>query len=71
MIYLTFNDAPGGVYYSQVIGVCKYLQDDVGVNVKLISCISSRNFARERRKIKSRFPLAIVLPAYPKLSNWQ
>lgn len=71
MIYLTFNDAPGGVYYSQVIGVCKYLQDDVGGNVNLVSIISARNFAEERKKIKSRFPSAIVLPAFPKMANWQ
>lgn len=69
--YITYNDAPSGIYSSQVIDVVKYYNEHLNENVKLISFISIRSFFKNRKKIKSEFSTAIVLPMFPKQSNWK
>jgi hypothetical protein len=70
ILYLTFNDAPGGIFSGQVIDVCSYWKE-LGFDVKLISFISIRNFKANKNKIKSSFQDAIVLPMFPKAANWR
>ena len=36
MIFLTYNDNYNGIYKSQVIDVCKFLQKELLVKVKLL-----------------------------------
>lgn len=67
--YLTFNDAPSGVYNSQVIDVVNFLNRH-GVSTRLIAFISLRSFRTAKRKIVSRCPEAIVLPMFPGVRNW-
>ena len=67
---MTYNDAPSGIYSSQVIDVVNYLNKEFNAGVKLISFISVRNFFLLRRKIKSELPTAIVLPMFPGVHNW-
>lgn len=69
--YITYNDAPSGIYSSQVIDVVKFINTEVNEKVKLISFISIRGFLNNRKKIKQQLPDAIVLPMYPKLINWK
>ncbi len=69
--YITYNDAPSGIYSSQVIDVVKYYNEQLNENVKLISFISIRNFFKNREKIRAEFSTAIVLPMFPKQSNWK
>ncbi len=71
MIYLTYNDTPSGIYYSQVTDVCSFLNQKFDAKVRLVSIISIRNFLQHKRKIKFEFPDAIVLPMFPKLKNWK
>lgn len=71
MIYLTYSDQPSGVFSSQVIDVCHYLNSEFHTEIKLISFISVRNFLENRSKIKKEFPNACVLPALPTMLNWQ
>ncbi|HET6992692.1 MAG TPA: hypothetical protein VFJ43_15265, partial [Bacteroidia bacterium] len=61
ILYLTFNDAPGGIFSGQVIDVCLYWKE-LGFDVNLVSFISIRNFSANKNKIRSLFPGAIVLP---------
>lgn len=71
MIYLTFNDLPSGIYKSQVIDVCTYL-NTLSVNkTRLVSFISIRGFFKNRKKIKQSYPHSIILPMFPKLKNWR
>lgn len=71
MIYLTYNDAPSGIYNSQVIDVVNYLNTFSGEKVTLVSVISIRKFSINRAKIKQRCPGAIVIPMIPKARFWR
>ncbi|MEW6773222.1 MAG: hypothetical protein AB1304_04395 [Bacteroidota bacterium] len=71
MIYVTFNDYPGGIYYSQVIDVIYYLNQISSKKVKLVAFISFRNFFENRKKIKCRYSDSIVVPMFPGVRNWK
>lgn len=71
VVYLTFNDAPGGIFTSQVSDVCRFLQAECNVKVTLISFISIRGFFHNRKRIRSLYPAAIVLPMWPGIDNWK
>ena len=70
MIYLTFNDAPSGIYSSQVIDVVRFLNNNFNIKVRLVAFISVRNYFQNRRKIKNESPTAIILPMVPILKTW-
>ena len=70
MIYLTYNDAPSGIYFSQVTDVCKYVNVQFHCNIRLVALISIRAFGKNKKHIKEKFPSAIVLPMFPKNKNW-
>jgi glycosyltransferase involved in cell wall biosynthesis len=71
VVYLTFNDAPSGIYAGQVIDVCKFLAKIGRRKIVLIAFISIRNFSENKLKIKAQFPDAIVLRMFPKMRNWK
>ncbi len=71
MVYLTFNDEPGGVYQSQVIDVCRFWEDTFKEKVKLIALVSGRNYFKTRSKIKQMYRNSVVLPMYPGIDNWE
>lgn len=68
--YLTFNDAPSGIYAGQVTDVCLYWKE-LGFDVQLIAFISIRGFSENKKKIQNAFPGAKVLPMFPKAGNWK
>jgi hypothetical protein len=71
VVYLTFNDAPSGIYAGQVIDVCRYWKEELRFDVRLIAFISLRGFGANKQKIRKAFPGAIVLPMVPKARNWK
>lgn len=72
MIYLTYNDLPSGIYYSQVTDVVNYLNAiQSKEKVRLVALISIRNFFANRKKIKDKLPDSIVLPMAPGISRWK
>ncbi len=71
IIYLTYNDAPSGIFSSQVIDVVKYLNKELQADVKLISFISLRGFLANRKKIKQELPQASVFPMFPGVHRWR
>ncbi|MFL5763733.1 MAG: hypothetical protein ACJ77K_07295 [Bacteroidia bacterium] len=71
MKYLTYNDQPSGVYFSQVTDVCNFVRKELNVDLGLIAFISLRGFSSNRKKIKKHFPQALVLPMFPKSKNWR
>jgi len=71
MIYLTFNDAPSGIYSGQVIDVCRFIAEKLQRRVRLVAFISIRGFWANRAKIKKQYSDSIVLPMFPKARNWR
>ena len=71
MIYLTFNDAPGGILKSQVIDVVQLLREQSSQPIDLVNYVSVRQYKGARQWIKEREPGATVLPMTPKLKNWR
>ena len=71
MIYLTYNDAPSGIYFSQVTDVCRFMNQKLHANIQLVALISRRDFLQNKRKIKAQLPDAIVIRMFPKVKFWK
>lgn len=71
IFYLTYNDAPSGIYSGQVIDVVKFLNTELNARVKLVAIISLRNFLKNRKKIKNELSDALVLPMFPGIKRWK
>jgi len=71
IIYLTYNDQPSGVYWSQVTDVVDHLNALGGDRVRLVALVSLRGYMVSRRRIRSRVPDALVLPMVPRQHYWK
>ncbi|HEY0976832.1 MAG TPA: hypothetical protein VGE21_05135 [Flavobacteriales bacterium] len=71
ILYLTYNDQPSGVYWSQVTDVVEHLNTLGGPRVKLVALVSGRGFWETRRKIKTHNPSAWVIPMVPTMARWR
>ncbi len=71
ILYLTFNDAPSGIFSSQVIDVVKFLNTHFQEKVQLVSFVSSRQYFNHKAKIKTELSDAIVLPMFPGVHRWR
>src|ERR1700722_8255967 len=71
MVFLTYNDAPDGVYFSQVIDVCNYIEDTFKERVRLIAFVSLRDFFVQKEKIRFAYSDSVVLPMFPGIDNWK
>ena len=69
--YFTFNEPYSGIYSSQVIEVIKFLNNHFEKEIKLIAFISVRKYFENKKKIKAEFASSIVLPMFPKITNWK
>lgn len=71
ILYLTYNDQPSGVYWSQVTDVVEHLNTLGGAPVRLVALVSGRDFLKTRRAIKAHSPSAWVLPMVPTMKRWK
>ena len=71
MIYLTVNDAPSGVFKSQVVDVVIEMNSFLDEEIKLVVLLSFRNFKENKAKIKAWYPNAVVKKMIPGLANWK
>ncbi|MBT8195305.1 MAG: hypothetical protein KJO64_02680 [Bacteroidia bacterium] len=71
MIYLTYSDPLTGVFQSQVIDVCNYLNKALDIKVCLVSFISIKGFWKSRKRIKALTKNALVLPMFPTIILWK
>ena len=71
ILYLTYNDQPSGVYWSQVTDVVHHLNGLGGPRVRLVAFVSGRGYRQARRAIQERMPTAWVLPMVPKMRFWK
>ncbi len=69
--YLTANDAPSGVYKSQVVDVVKYLNSISDEPIRLVCLFSLRNFSTNKKLVKDWLPDAKVYPMFPRLKHWK
>ncbi|MEO8590183.1 MAG: hypothetical protein ABI432_12490 [Flavobacteriales bacterium] len=71
IIYLTYNDQPSGVYWSQVTDVVEHLNTFRSERVKLVALVSARGYLETRRSIRSHSPSAWVIPMVPTMARWR
>lgn len=71
MLYVTYNDQPSGVYWSQVTDVVKYMNELGKGRVRLVALVSLHGWRNSWRSIRERSPDAIVLPMVPRLHRWR
>ena len=71
ILFLTVGEYASGIYSSQIIDVCRELSILSEKKVKLVACISLRNFLRERRRIKESYRYSVVLPMFPRLKYYK
>lgn len=71
IFYLTYSEAPSGIFSSQVVDVVKFLNLRFKANVRLVAFVSLRNYFSYRKDIKTQMSEALVLPMYPKMINWR
>lgn len=71
ILYLTYNDQPSGVYWSQVTDVVAHLNTLGGPRVRLLALVSIRDLRTTRRKIRAHCPDALVLPMVPQMKRWR
>ena len=74
MLYITLLDQfHPGIYSSQVIDVCDYLNKKHNAKIRLVAFLSIKELYRSdaKKKIKQLSPNALVLPAFPGLKNFE
>lgn len=71
IFYLTFNDAPSGIYKSQVIDVAALLETLSGETVKVVAFVSARNFKASSKWVLENRPDSWVVPMVPGIDNWE
>ncbi|MBL7965276.1 MAG: hypothetical protein JNM31_15680 [Flavobacteriales bacterium] len=71
LLYLTHNDQPGGVYWSQVTDVVNHLNSLGSERVRLVALVSARGWWQSRKAIRAHCPDALVLPQWPGVRNWE
>ena len=71
ILYVTYNDQPSGVYWSQVTDVVDHLGTLGKERVQLVALVSLRGYFRSRMAIRKRHPGALVLPMVPRAHNWR
>lgn len=71
IIYLTYNDQPSGVYWSQVTDVVEHLNTLGAERVRLVALVSARGYLGTRRSIKAHSPSAWVIPMVPTMARWR
>ena len=74
MLYITLLDQfHPGIYSSQVIDVCDYLNKKYNAKIRILAFLSIKEllYTDAKKRLKQLSPNAIVLPAFPKLRYFQ
>ncbi|MCC7303042.1 MAG: hypothetical protein IT233_10400 [Bacteroidia bacterium] len=61
MIFFTCNDPVNGIFESQVIDVCRYLKENHGVSIRLISMFPASAYSEQSGKLRISSPDSIAL----------
>ncbi len=71
ILYLTYNDPPSGVYWSQVTDAVAHMGRLGDQRVRLLAFVSGRGFFATRRAIHQHAPSAWVIPMVPTMQRWR
>ena len=74
MLYITLLDQfHPGIYSSQVIDVCDYLNKKHNAKIRVLAFLSIKEllYTDAKKRLHELSPTAIVLPAFPKLRYFQ
>ena len=71
ILYVTYNDQPSGVYWSQVTDVVAYMNNCGGPRVRLLAFVSARGYRSTRKAIHQHDRAAWVLPMVPTMRRWR
>jgi len=74
MLYITLLDQfHPGIYSSQVIDVCDYLNKKYNAKIRVLAFLSIKEllYTDAKKRLHELSPTAIVLPAFPKLRYFQ
>jgi hypothetical protein len=72
MLYITLLDqVHQGIYSSQVVDVCDFLNKKYRTNIRICAFLSIREYKEGRPKLKAMSPNALVFPAFPGIRFYQ
>ncbi|MBS1646339.1 MAG: hypothetical protein JST67_03240 [Bacteroidetes bacterium] len=71
MIFLTYNDSYSGIFQSQVIDVCAFLEKEFQQKTTLVAFVSIRNYNAQKKAIQKKYARSVVLPMFPKVKFWK
>lgn len=71
VLYITYNDAPNGIYNSQVIDVVNCWNAQLAIPTKLVAFVSLRNYFNDKKNIQYVLPQALVIPMFPTVKLWK
>ncbi len=71
IFFITYNDHPSGVFWSQVTDVVDHMDRMGKERVQLVAMVSLRQYFRTRSAIRERHPGALVVPMVPRAHNWR
>jgi hypothetical protein len=72
MLYITLLDqVHQGIYSSQVVDVCDFLNKNYRMNIRICAFLSIREYKEGKPKLKAMSPNALVLPAFPGIRFYQ
>jgi hypothetical protein len=72
MLYITLLDqVHQGIYSSQVVDVCDFLNKKYKANIRICAFLSIREYKEGKPKLKAMSPNALVFPAFPGIRFYQ
>jgi hypothetical protein len=72
MLYITLLDqVHQGIYSSQVVDVCDFLNRKYRTNIRICAFLSIREYKEGKPKLKAMSPNALVFPAFPGIRFYQ
>lgn len=71
MIFLTVGEVYSGVYHTQVIETCSFIQKITGEKITILAFVPFRLFFKNRKIINLFYRNSIVVPMVPFLIFWQ
>jgi hypothetical protein len=72
MLYITLLDqVHQGIYSSQVVDVCDFLNKKYRTNIRICAFLSIREYKEGKPKLKAMSPNALVFPAFPGIRFYQ
>ena len=70
LVYCTWGDRYSGIYKSQVIDVCKFINEVLGYEIKLVAFVPYTLYKKQKKQIKSSYGNSVCIPMIPSRNHW-